>query len=87
MYDLYDSESNGYVDLLVGDTKVADMEGGGDNNWITYRYYDVESYISTGDNIWILDSTSCCHTFDNLLFGWEISEAGGGADGSSSSSC
>ncbi len=87
MYDVYDAESSGIFDLYVGKTKVADAEGGGNNVWMRYRFYDVSSYVSTGQNLWEFDDDVCCHIYDNLLFGWLVSETGSGADGSSSTSC
>jgi hypothetical protein len=86
MYDVYDAEDNTQFDLYVQSTKVADAEGGGNNLWLLYKYYNVTSQSIVGNTLWKLDAIKCCHTYDNLLFGWLVSEAGQ-TDGSSSTSC
>ena len=87
MYDVYDSESGEEFDIYVGKTKVADAEGGGKDAWLRYKYYNVSSYVSVGQNLWEFDVDLCCPTYDNILFGWLISETGSGADGNASTSC
>jgi hypothetical protein len=84
-YDVYDAEDSTQFDINIEHTKRFDALGGGNEAWLTNYYYDISSYAASS-TMFEFDAQTNGHTYDNILFGYLVSEAGA-VDGASSTSC